>query len=71
MATLIKQNTPAPTRKQNFVALGAVVATMLAAVMAAADVPFFTRLLDYPGFEAAMGGGLAFAFGWFARERLS
>jgi hypothetical protein len=68
--TTFKQNTAAPTRKMTAVGIGAVAATMIAATMSASEVAFLLRLLDYPGFESAMGGGLAFAFGYLAKERL-
>lgn len=64
----VNQPTLAPTRKQTFVAIGAVCATMLAAIGSASGIPFFVKLLAYPGFEAALGGGIAFFFGWYARE---
>jgi len=62
------QSTMAPTRKQKFVARGAVVATLLTALMHASELPFLLKFISYPGVEAAIGGGLAWFFGYMAKE---
>jgi len=62
------QSTMAPTRKQRFVAQGAVVATLITALMHASGYPFLLKFIGYPGVEAAIGGGLAWLFGYMAKE---
>ena len=67
--TLYKQPSAAPTRKVTAAGVGALVATVLAGVLTALQVPVVDRIFGYPGFETALGGLIAAGFAYYAKER--
>jgi len=66
----VSQNTAKPTRKVGYAGIGAIVGTIVAGAFNASGVPALMQFINYPGIEAALGGGFAFIFAYLVRERL-
>lgn len=70
-AVKVKQNTAAPTRKQNFNLLGSQLTTMILVVLAIASPEIYSRIPPefLPGLGSTMGGLLGFALGYWVKDK--
>ena len=69
--TTLKQNTLAPTRKQNFNLLGAQTTTVALVLLAMFAPIIYGRIPEgmEAAFGSALGGIVGYIFGWIAKER--